>query len=125
MNVFSRRSEQRLASCHPKLQVLMRAVLEVYDISVLCGHRTKEIQNSYYRSGTSKVKWPNSRHNSTPSMATDIVPWPFCGWNNLEEFKKLSEIVKEKAKELEIKIKCGVDFVGFFDGPHYQLEEEE
>ena len=125
MNVFSRKSESRLSSCHSKLQVLMRAVLQVQDISIICGHRTKQTQNSYYRSGTSKLKWPDSKHNKSPSLAVDIIAYPFCGWNNLDAFKELSVIVKEKADELGIKIKWGGDFKSFVDMPHWQLEEDE
>ena len=125
MNIFSRKSESRLASCDIKLQVLMRAVLKVYDISILCGHRTKEVQNSHYRSGTSKLKWPDSGHNDVPATSIDACPFPFCGWKNIDEFNKMGGIVKEKAKELGIGIIWGGDWKNFYDGVHFQLVKEE
>jgi peptidoglycan L-alanyl-D-glutamate endopeptidase CwlK len=49
----------------------------VADISLIQGHRTKEQQKLVYDLGNSKVQWPNSKHNTTPSQAVDFQPYPY------------------------------------------------
>lgn len=72
--------------------------------------------------GFSKLKYPNSKHNKTPSIAVDIIPYPFMGWDNTGDFKLLSDIIKRHAKALDIKIRWGGDWVNFVDMPHFELE---
>lgn len=76
MHKYSRRSKDRLSQCHRDLQVLFAAVLQGWDHTILTGHRTKAEQTGKYLAGQSKVQWPNSKHNSLPSMAVDAAPWP-------------------------------------------------
>lgn len=87
---------------------------------VLVGHRTKEEQDAAVAKGFSKVKFPNSKHNSLPSKAVDICPHP-VNWNDKQAFIDLSLTVKEEAAKMGLKIKWGGDFKTFFDGPHYEL----
>jgi len=75
----------------------------------------------YFDSGASELKWPNSKHNSYPSLAVDVVPHPL-DWTDLKSFKKLVKVVKKCAKRLGIKITCGGDWVTLRDWPHYQLK---
>jgi len=39
-------------------------------------HRGKKEQDEAFARGTSKVKFPNSKHNKLPSLAVDIQPYP-------------------------------------------------
>lgn len=73
---FSQFSLNNLATCHEDLQVLATEAIEYIDFRVLEGHRSRERQNQLRREGKSQVSFPNSKHNSNPSMAMDIVPWP-------------------------------------------------
>jgi len=80
-------SLQRLGTCHPEIQTLIRAVEKgvdqgdlayagIYDITVLCGWRNEADQNEAVRKGASKTPWPRSAHNREPSDAVDIAPYP-------------------------------------------------
>lgn len=77
MPKFGRRSNINLNSCHPDLQRLFREVVKAYDCSVLWGHRNEDQQNEMYLAipPVTKVQYPNSKHNSVPSMAADVAPW--------------------------------------------------
>lgn len=75
LNSWSQKSKDKLQTCHQDLIFLASAVLEIHDCSVLEGHRDEKTQNKYYENGTSKVKWPDGKHNTTPSMAIDLAPY--------------------------------------------------
>ena len=57
-------------------KVLDRALEEVADISLICGHRGQRDQNVAFESGNSQVRWPNGKHNKFPSLAVDLQPHP-------------------------------------------------
>lgn len=86
MNRFSESSERKLATCHSELQKLFRHVVMDYDCTVVCGHRGEEEQNKAYENGYSQLKWPESKHNTTPSLAVDVVPYEKGGvdWGKLQ-----------------------------------------
>lgn len=119
---FSERSLQRLATCDERLQALLHEAILENDFSVLCGHRGKTAQNLAVRKGRSKSPWPKSRHNSTPSQAVDVAPYPI-DWQNLERFKDLGALVQAKAKEMGIQVTWGGDWG--WDWGHYQIEGGE
>lgn len=100
------------------------ATIKRIDFSIICGRRNKEEQNAAYYTGKSKVMYPESKHNSNPSLAFDVIPYPFNGWKDKKQFYSLANIMKEEANKLNINIKWGGDFKSFFDGPHFELEEE-
>lgn len=63
---------------HPILQHYMaRALHEVADISLTCGHRGQREQNIAFEEGNSKVRWPDGKHNQLPSIAVDLQPYPY------------------------------------------------
>jgi peptidoglycan L-alanyl-D-glutamate endopeptidase CwlK len=74
MPLFSDRSRAELDTCHPNLRMIALEAIQTYDFSVIHGHRTETQQNKLFPKYT-KVKWPNSKHNSQPSMAIDVVPY--------------------------------------------------
>ena len=75
MNKFSRSSLQHLASCCPDLVSAAHFAIQITDFGVICGHRTEEVQTNAFLSGSSQLAFPLSRHNSSPSMAFDLVPY--------------------------------------------------
>lgn len=85
---FSKLSKERLATCHPDLQAVCNELIKQYDFSVLEGHRGEQAQNMAYKKGNSRVKWPNSDHNKTPSLAVDIAPYPI-DWDNIYRFNEM------------------------------------
>ena len=45
----------------------------------------KKDQDKFFDEGKTKVKWPDGKHNKTPSEAVDSVPYPI-DWNDRERF---------------------------------------
>ena len=113
MAKFGRKSNINLSSAHSDLQRLFREVVKIYDCSVLYGHRSQDEQDEMYLSvpPVTKVKWPDSKHNSVPSMAVDVAPW-IDGGVCFEPRKcyHFAGYVLRVAHELGIKIRCGADW---------------
>lgn len=122
MNKFSPTSLKRLGTCDVRLQELMANVLQRRDISITSGHRGEEEQNILFEQGYSMLMYPHSRHNSYPSQAVDIVPWPEK-WDSDAAFDELAVIVKEEAEKLSIDIVWGGDWTSFVDKPHWELRD--
>jgi len=131
MGIFSKRSEDRLASCHADLQRLFRIVVLYRDCSIICGHRNEESQNIAYAAGKSKLRWPDGKHNSRPSMAVDVVPY-FPGRGAVfssSECRYFAGYVQSWADILRIDIRWGGDWDGdgesgdqtFHDLAHFEL----
>ena len=142
MPKFGRRSREHLETCHPDLQTLFNAVIEVVDCSVTCGYRNKEDQDKAVASGNSKAIFPKGKHNSNPSTAVDVYPYPI-DFNDLFRFYWLGGWVLAKAEilrnvgEITHKIRWGGNWKGLDDGvidfsynmrknvlndlPHYEL----
>lgn len=124
MPVFSKRSLDNLATCHPDIQKILQDAIRTaspdLDFVVICGHRGKADQDAACAKGASKTPWPKSRHNSLPSEAADVIPYP-VDWNDAARFRKLAAHVKATADRLGIQIEWGGDWRGFVDMPHYQL----
>ncbi len=125
---FSTKSLDRLAECGMPLQRLMVRAIAKTDFSVLCGYRGKIEQDAAYKKGTSKLKFPNSKHNKTPSQAIDIAPYPL-DWKDINSFIELSKIIKETWDEMPDeekegwKLEWGGDWPSFKDYPHYQINK--
>lgn len=96
---FSRTSLANLETCHPDLQAVCNFVIRTFDFSVLDGHRDKETQDQYRQEGKSQLSWPNSKHNSKPSMAVDVAPYPI-DWHNHSRFILLAGYMMMAAEVL-------------------------
>ena len=114
MPQFGSVSRSRLETAHPLLQHLFEQVVEVYDCSVLCGHRDKEDQEQAVREGRSKVHWPDGNHNAYPSNAVDVAPYPI-DWNNTIRFYHFAGFVQGMARHLGIGIRWGGDWDRDYD----------
>lgn len=131
MPEFSERSKKQLDSCDTRLQRLFAEVIKHVDCTILCGHRNQEDQEAAFRAGTSKAHFPNSRHNTFPSKAVDVAPFPI-DWKDLNSFIHFAGFVRGVAAEMGIKIRSGVDWnqnfslkdENFFDAPHFELTED-
>lgn len=128
MPKFGTRSLNNLNTCHPDLQRLFNEIIKKFDCTVLCGHRNKEDQDKAFHEGRSKVQWPNGKHNSMPSKAVDVAPYP-VDWNDIKRFYMFVGIVRGYAAMMNINIRCGADWDGdmeikdqnFHDLPHFEL----
>lgn len=81
MPKFSTASQNKLFTCHPDLQTLFCEVIKTFDCTIIEGFRNEADQNKAFDSGKSKLKWPNGKHNKSPSMAVDVAPYPI-DWSN-------------------------------------------
>lgn len=125
---FGNSSKARLATCHPLIQEILNEAIKYIDFTVLCGHRTEEEQKKAVEGGFSKVDFPNSKHNSLPSLAADVAPYPI-DWDDTKRFAYLMGIIKGIAMAKGIEIRTGVDWDSdgditdhkFMDWPHFEL----
>ncbi len=109
MYKFSKSSQEKLGTCHPSLQAVMRSVIAQADFAILEGHRGQKRQNAAFESGKSKLVFPHSNHNCNPSNAIDIAPYPI-DWNNRERFAYLAGLVLATAKQMQIPLRWGGDW---------------
>ena len=76
---FSTLSLARLNTCHPDLVLLFTTVVVLRDCSIMCGRREQADQDAAFEAGKSKLRWPNSKHNSKQpgglSLAVDVAPY--------------------------------------------------
>jgi len=116
MPAFSNRSNQRLNTCHDDLQRIMREVVREFDCSILCGHRGEVTQNRLKAEGKSQLSYPESKHNSLPSMAVDVAPYPI-NWHDRERFHYFAGYVMGVAERLrqEGKIRSYLRWGGDWD----------
>lgn len=128
MPVFSKVSLERLATCHTKIQAVMNEVIKYEDFIVIEGHRGQEAQDKAFREGKSKLKWPQGKHNTLPSNAIDIAPYPL-DWNDSLAFARLAGYVQAVADAMGIAVRWGGDWDGdgkskderFLDLVHFEL----
>lgn len=90
---YSKRSLEKLETCHSDLQTIFRKVLDVFDHSVISGYRGQEEQELAFREKRSQKHYPDSDHNVKPSMAIDVAPYPI-DWNDTKRFVYLAGHVK-------------------------------
>jgi peptidoglycan L-alanyl-D-glutamate endopeptidase CwlK len=75
-NNYGATSLQRLATVHPELENLMKAVGEHFPNTILEGERTVEQQEKNVAKGVSKTM--NSKHVRSPAEAVDAAPDPLA-----------------------------------------------
>ena len=137
MPKFSKRSRGRLDTCHPRLVTLFDQVVKHYDCTILEGYRDKQAQDEMFRTGKSKLNYPKSKHNSSPSMAVDVVPYPI-NWKNTERMRHFAGYVFGVASVMGIQLRWGGDWdsdvmtadnglrdQSFMDLPHFELILED
>jgi len=140
MSTYSLTSKKRLETCHPDLQTLFFYVSLNYDNTIVCGHRGEQEQNEAYNSvpQRSQLKWPNSKHNSDPSLAVDAVPYEknHLDWGKLQSsffagYVKATADLLFRMSIISHKIRCGIDWNGnmdiddtkFWDACHFEIIE--
>ena len=100
MPYYSKTSKSNLETCHPDLQTVFNYVIKYFDCKIICGERGREEQDRAFRDGFSTVSYPHSKHNKTPSLAADVVPYPI-EWENTERMLYLIGFVLGVAQMLK------------------------
>ncbi len=127
---YSQASLDKLHTCDERIQRLMREVIKHYDCTIVEGHRSHERQDELYRTGYSKVKAGQSKHNHAPSLTIDVVPYPI-DWKDTDRFRYFGGLVKGIATQMGIDLRWGGDWdsdndfkdQSFIDLPHFELRE--
>lgn len=147
---FSKTSLDKIATCHDDLQVIFKEVIRHFDCTVLYGHRTVDEQQQLYKIGRKLEagKWiktggvvtncdgikVKSKHNSYPSVAIDVVPYPI-NWTDVNRMRYFAGFVLGIAQSLYSQgkitheLRSGLDWdrdtelrdTRFQDAPHFEL----
>ena len=128
MPIFGKKSKERLATCDDRLQIICNEAIKVFDFTVLEGHRDEETQNRLFWEGKSKLQFPNSKHNTSPSRAIDIAPYPI-DWDDKERFGRLAGLMFGIAFKNGVQLRWGGTWSGlegknksgFYDLPHFEI----
>ena len=132
MYKFSQKSKTQLSTTHKLIQFIFKEVIKHIDCTILEGHRNEKDQNTAFKNGTSLVKFPNSKHNTYPSMAIDAIPYPI-DWNDRVRLAYFSGLVIGISRVLLLgtgyKLISGIDWDDdnniqehkFLDFPHFEL----
>lgn len=128
MYKFGKTSLLNLEHAHPAWSTILGEVLTYMDVTVICTHRTQEEQEAAYAKGNSKLRWPNSKHNTYPSIAVDVVPYPL-NWNNTKRFGYMAGLIVAIGKKHGYTVRWGGDWdrdgetqdQNFHDLPHFEL----
>lgn len=114
MNRYSPASEARLQTCDERIQRVLRSLLPEFDHSILEGHRGESEQNEAFRTGASKVEWPNGKHNKMPSKAVDVAPanCDLTDKRNIPRICYFAGRVMGRAVELGVRLRWGGDWDG-------------
>ena len=137
MPSFSKKSKEKLKTCHPDLIRIFHAVIQDYDCMVLEGSRSFDRQRELVDSGMSKTM--NSKHLSNPSRAIDVTPYPIpkkWGEGNSKEKAKFyffAGIVMSTANFMGIELVWGGDWDSdqdfndqtFDDLVHFELKRKK
>ena len=110
MPKFSKKSAEKLSQLDTDLQKVLQVAIEHGpDFTILTGHRTEAAQEEAFRKGNSKVHWPNGKHNSNPSTAVDLAPYPI-DWKNINRFRRLCSYIQGVAAAMGVELRWGGDW---------------
>jgi peptidoglycan L-alanyl-D-glutamate endopeptidase CwlK len=133
MPQFGPQSKTHLETCDKRIIAVAYEVIKHIDYTILWGYRGEAPQNHAFRHGDSTKKWPDSKHNQSPSPAIDVAPWyakpPHIRWNNVKDFTLLAGYFLGIGDTLGIKLRWGGDWDGdkttydqnFHDLGHFEL----
>lgn len=131
MSAYSRKSRDKLATCDVRLQKVFAEVDRLgVTHTILEGQRGEARQNELLRTGKSKVAYPHSEHNATPSRAVDAKP-DGVSWADREGFTYFAGIVMGVALKMGVRLRWGGDWDSdgllsdnaFDDLAHFELNE--
>ena len=121
------RSISNLSDVNQKLKTLANLVastiddeLPGYTFIVTEGLRTKERQKELFDKKLSRTM--NSKHLTGNAIDIAVVKNGSITWN-FAEYKKVADLFKQCARDLNISIVWGGDWISFKDGPHFELKE--
>lgn len=144
MSSFGNTSIRKLETCHADWQLILNEAIKKdfniklddgtfvkFDFTVVEGHRSLETQQKYFKEGHTTCDGivKKSFHQSSPSMAVDLVPYHSGGvhWDDQKLWKILARVIFDTVQNLKddglIKknIRWGGFWTSFDDKPHWEL----
>lgn len=122
---FSKKSKNILNTVNKELTILANEVLKIskIDFAITDGLRSTEEQQNLYKLGKSKCDGLIKKSKHQLGKAIDIMCYDKNnkGTWDFKYYEEISKLFKQKAVELNIKIKWGGDWVNFKDGVHFEL----
>jgi peptidoglycan L-alanyl-D-glutamate endopeptidase CwlK len=117
---LSQRSLDRLIGVHPDLvRVVKRAIqITAVDFGVLEGVRSVARQKELYEAGASQTL--NSRHLTGHAVDLGAYVAGEVRWD-WPLYHKIAAAMIGAARELDVPLEWGGDWLKFRDGPHFQL----
>lgn len=135
MPSFGRKSLEKRAQLDERLQMVLDRAIQDFDFTIMVGHRTEAEQNEAYAAGNSKLQYPQSKHNTYPSLAVDIAPWfaekPHVRWKDWKMWYYFAGYIMRCADEVGVKLRWGGNWDrdmdlndnAFLDCPHFEIDE--
>lgn len=138
MPQFSQASLDKLATCDPRLQGVLKDAIAIVDFTILEGHRNEADQEAAFAAEKTTLHYPHGKHNAMPSRAVDIAPVYYdkgakVDWNDVTAFGRIMGVVQACAFMRGVKLRFGLDWDGdfrtvdrdptehFLDAPHVEL----
>lgn len=109
MPSFGKKSKSILDTVHPDIVLVLNEVIVYFDFSIISGHRGQLEQTQIFNDGWSKSPWPTSKHNTDPSEAVDIAPYPI-DWDKPNRFIYLAGHIMAAARKFAVPIRWGGDW---------------
>ena len=109
MPSFGAKSQNHLINLDHRLRLICVEAIKIFDFSIIDSYRDKQTQSVYYATGKSKLMWPHSRHNTYPSHAMDIVPYP-VDFNDWQRFHYMAGIIEAISRSHNIDLVWGGDW---------------
>lgn len=128
MYKFGKKSKSNVLTCVKEIQLIADDVLKHLDITCIYGKRNELEQNKLFKNGSSKLKYPESAHNTEPlSFAGDFAVWNSkinnVDWDHLETFCRMRELFNYYAGKRGFKLKPLIIFSdGTGDFPHIEID---
>lgn len=124
---FGARSLRKLSTVHEDLQRVAHRALELspFDFGITSGSRSAEEQNALFTQGASQLDGYARKSRHQTGHAIDFAVYDENGnitWD-FSYFMQVSWAFKQAARELNIPIIWGGDWVSFKDGPHVELDK--
>jgi|TARA_Y100000310_G_scaffold321717_1_gene379743 hypothetical protein len=106
---YSQNSLDQLGSCHDDLRAVFMRAADHIDITIIEGARGETRQNFLFDTDKSELRWPNGKHNKTPSNAVDAAPCPI-DWHDRERMTLFAGFILGLAAQMGVQLIWGGDW---------------
>lgn len=114
---YGKQSRGNIAECCQPIREVLQAYAagapEDMDLTIIVGFRGEAAQNAAHAAGNSGKRFPDSKHNKTPSEAFDFIPSPFSGkkdWGDALRFSRIAGGILYVARQKGVTLRWGGDW---------------